>query len=115
MRIMRSDDCAVPKRDDPEAKNSVASAAHPTRDHLMNFAVHFLRDVNPGARPRIVRSVELEADDLYSVVSRVRIMLESADYETAVNAFEILGHRNEVIYQECRGCIDQDRLQAMRS
>jgi hypothetical protein len=76
------------------------------------FVVHFLRDVSDGSRPHIIRSVEFEADDLYSVVSRTRIILASTDYEAGVDMFQIFVDGTQVLYQERRGSVDQCGLDA---
>jgi hypothetical protein len=78
----------------------------------MIFNVHFLRHVGRGSRPRIIRSAEFEADDLYSIVSRIRIILASTDYETGVDAFQILVDGGQVLYQEPRGNVDHCGLDA---
>jgi hypothetical protein len=67
----------------------------------MVFNVHFLRSGSRSAGPNILRSVEFEADELYSVVSRTRIILGPADYDARVDAFQILVGTH-VIYQEPR-------------
>jgi hypothetical protein len=76
------------------------------------FIVHFLRDASDGSRPHIIRSVEFEADDLCSVVSRTRIILASTDYEAGVDMFQIFVDGTQVLYQERRGSVDQCGLDA---
>jgi hypothetical protein len=72
----------------------------------MIFVVQFLRDVSRGSGPRIVRSVEFEADELYSVVSRTRIILACTDFDPVVEAFRILIDGTKVVHQEHRGSVD---------
>lgn len=72
----------------------------------MIFVVQFLRDVSRGSGPRIVRSVEFEADELYSVVSRTRIILACTDFDPVVEAFRILVDGRKVVHQERRGSVD---------
>ena len=72
----------------------------------MIFVVQFLRDVSRGSGPRIVRSVEFEADELFSVVSRVRIILACTNFHPVVEAFRILIDGTRVVHQERRGSVD---------
>ncbi len=77
----------------------------------MIFTVHFLRIGGRSSRPSIQRSAEFEADELYSVVSRTRIILGSMDYDVRVDAFQILVGTH-VVYQERRDGVSQCGLDA---
>ena len=71
----------------------------------MLFVVQFLRDAIRRSQPHIIRTVTFESDDLFSVVSRIRIILSSSDYQPAVDAFQIIANGTQVIYHERRsGC-----------
>ncbi|WP_424363357.1 hypothetical protein [Methylocystis parvus] len=68
----------------------------------MSFLVQFLSDAERSAKPRIVRTVNFEAEDLYSVVSRIRTILSTRGYEPSVNAFQVLASEGRVVHYEHR-------------
>ena len=68
----------------------------------MIFVVNLLGRTASNTNPTVLNSVEFEADDLFSVVDRTRIILSSNSFEPAVDAFQILVEGRRIIYQECR-------------
>jgi len=72
----------------------------------MIFVVDLLQDAAQSAKPNVIRSVQFEADDLFKVVERTRIMLTSRDFEATVDAFRISLVGKETIHQEDRGSTD---------
>jgi hypothetical protein len=68
----------------------------------MNFLVQFLSHAEGGGKPHIIRTVNFEAEDLYSVVSRVRVILSIRSYEPSVSAFQILASKGRVVHYERR-------------
>jgi hypothetical protein len=74
-------------------------------DPNMLFEVQLMRGAAKAAQPRVVRTVNFEADDLYSVVSRTHIILSTRGYEPDVDAFRIIVDGNQVVYGE-RDMID---------
>ena len=67
----------------------------------MNFVVQFLSEIGGKAKPDAIRTINFKSDDLYLVVSRMRIILSSRDYEPTVTAFQIMTDA-QVIYHERR-------------
>lgn len=67
----------------------------------MNFVVQLLRDTRGNAKPDAIRTINFESDELYPVVSRMRIILSSRDYEPTVAAFQIMTG-SQVVYHERR-------------
>ena len=53
----------------------------------MLFEVQLMQGATKVAQPRVLRTANFEADDLYSVVSRTRIILSTRGYEPDVDAF----------------------------
>ena len=66
----------------------------------MLFEVQLMRGAAKAAQPRVVRTVNFEADDLYSVVARTHIILPTRGYEPDVDAFRIVVDGKEVLYHE---------------
>ena len=66
----------------------------------MLFEVQLMRGAAKAAQPRVLRTVNFEADDLYSVVSRTHIILSTRGYEPDVDAFQIIVDGKEVLYHE---------------
>jgi hypothetical protein len=66
----------------------------------MLFEVQLMRGAAKAAQPRVLRTVNFEADDLYSVVSRTHIILSTRGYEPDVDAFRIIVDGKEVLYHE---------------
>jgi hypothetical protein len=69
----------------------------------MNFVVQFLHGSNVDGRASVVRTADFEADDMYEIVSRTRIILASPTYEPSVDGFQIVVNGNQVIFYEPRG------------
>jgi len=78
----------------------------------MIFVVDLLQDAPQRARPTVVRSVQFEADDLFKVVGRIRIILASNSFETAVDAFQVSCDGKEIIYQERRNSAEAAEAQS---
>ena len=80
----------------------------PSRERIepMIFVVDLLQGTVPSSLPKLIHSIEFEADDLFSVVERTRIILESNDFEPVVDAFQISAARGGVIYKELRGSME---------
>jgi hypothetical protein len=74
-------------------------------DPDMLFEVQLMRGAAKAAQPRVLRTVNFEADDLYSVVSRTHIILSTRGFEPDVDAFRIIVDGNQVVYGE-RDMID---------
>jgi hypothetical protein len=69
----------------------------------VNFIVHFLGDGGgDGCKPRVLRTVAFDADDLYAVVARTRIILSLRSYEPSITAFQIVSDDGRVMHQERR-------------
>jgi hypothetical protein len=66
----------------------------------MLFEVQLMRGAAKAAQPCVLRTVNFEADDLYSVVSRTHIILSTRGYEPDVDAFRIIVDGKEVLYHE---------------
>ena len=77
----------------------------------MIFVVYLMRGATQSAKPTVIRSVELEADDIFKVVERIRIMLAYRDFYPAVDAFQISLDGKEIIHQEARGSADASESQ----
>ena len=71
----------------------------------MLFEVQLMRGAGKAAKPRVLRTVNFEADDLFSVVSRTHIILSTRGYEPDVDAFRMSVDGNQVVYGE-RDMID---------
>ena len=72
----------------------------------MLFEVQLMQGATKVAQPRVLRTANFEADDLYSVVSRTHIILSTRGYEPDVDAFRIIVDGNQVV------CGDQDIIDA---
>lgn len=68
----------------------------------MLFVVDFLHSAAQKAKQQVIHSIEFEADDLFSVVERTRIILESKDFDPFVDRFQISATTGSIIYQEIR-------------
>jgi hypothetical protein len=68
----------------------------------MNFNVQFLSEAGAGGKPRVLRTVTFEGDDLYAVVSRTRIILSLRSYEPSFQGFQIVSSEGRVLHQERR-------------
>jgi hypothetical protein len=66
----------------------------------MLFEVQLMRGAAKAAQPRVLRTFNFEADDLYSVVSRTHIILSIRGYEPDVDAFRIILDGKEILYHE---------------
>jgi hypothetical protein len=71
----------------------------------MFFEVQLMQGATKVAQPRVLRTANFEADDLYSVVSRTRIILSTRGYEPDVDAFRIIVDGKQVVYGD-RDMID---------
>jgi len=71
----------------------------------MLFEVQLMQGATKAAQPRVLRTANFEADDLYSVVSRTRIILSTRGYEPDVDAFRIIVDGKQVVYGD-RDMID---------
>ena len=71
----------------------------------MLFEVQLMRGAAKAAQPRVLRTVNFEADNLYSVVSRTHIILSTRGYEPDVDAFRIIVDGKQVVYGD-RDMID---------
>ena len=67
----------------------------------MNFVVQLVGDKRGNARPHAIRTIAFESDELYPIISRIRIILSSRDFEPTVAAFQIMTG-SHVIYYEPR-------------
>jgi hypothetical protein len=73
----------------------------------MNFSVQFLGEAGAGGgKPRVLRTASFEAEDLYGVVARMRIILSLRSYEPSCAAFQIVSNDGRVIHHERRDEID---------
>jgi hypothetical protein len=72
----------------------------------MLFEVQLMQGAAKAAQPCVLRTVNFEADDLHSVVSRTHIILSTRGYEPDVDAFRIIVDGNQVV------CGDQDIIDA---
>ena len=66
----------------------------------MLFEVQLMQGAAKAAQPCVLRTVNFEADDLYSVVARTHIILSTRGYEPDVDAFRIVVDGKEVLYHE---------------
>jgi hypothetical protein len=78
----------------------------------MKFIVQFLRDIRGSAKPSVIQTVDIESDDLYAVVSRIRIILSIRDFQPTIGAFQIVADDKQVVYHECRQEPDACRIQS---
>jgi hypothetical protein len=66
----------------------------------MIFEVQLMQGTAKPDQPRVIRTVNFEADDLHSVVSRTHIILSTRGYEPHIDGFRIIANGTQVIYQE---------------
>jgi len=71
----------------------------------MLFEVQLMQGAAKAAQPCVLRTVNFEADDLHSVVSRTHIILSTRGCEPDVDAFRIIVDGNQVVYGD-RDMID---------
>jgi hypothetical protein len=72
----------------------------------MLFEVQLMQGAAKAAQPCVLRTVNFEADDLHSVVSRTHIILSTRGCEPDVDAFRIIVDGNQVV------CGDRDIIDA---
>lgn len=90
------------------------AAATDERIATMNFVVQLLPEGRGNAGADAVRTIDFEADDLFSVVARMRIILGSSDYEPTAAAFQIMDGAH-VVYHERRLQADAPRKAEARA
>ena len=66
----------------------------------MIFEVQLMRGAAKPHQPRVIRTVNFEADDIYSVLDRTQIILSTRGYEPDVDGFRIIANGKEVLYHE---------------
>ncbi len=71
----------------------------------MLYEVQLMQGAAKAAQPCVLRTVNFEADDLHSVVSRTHIVLSTRGCEPDVDAFRIIVDGNQVVYGD-RDMID---------
>jgi len=64
----------------------------------MIFEVQFMSGGGKRRQPRVIRTASFEADELYSVVSRISVILSTRGYEPDIDAFRILADGDGVLY-----------------
>ena len=65
----------------------------------MIFTVQFTRDLDGRRKTEIIRTIEIEAEDLHSVVSRMRVILSTKGYEPEVDGFLIVLDGKKVYHE----------------
>jgi len=71
----------------------------------MLFEVQFMTGGGKRRQPSVIRTANFEADELYSVVSRIRVILSTRGYEPYIDAFRILADGNRLLYSGQREAI----------
>jgi hypothetical protein len=65
----------------------------------MIFTVHLTGEANGHHKPAIIRTTNIDAEDLHSVVRWIRMVLSTVGYERRVDSFRIIVNDQQVYHE----------------